>query len=64
MISIHIKDDKDRSIPNTVILARSLTSYISNRHGRFIDCNDLRLEKLLKQESIPYENGLNHYFIE
>lgn len=40
-------------------MAKGFTHYISNRRGKFIQCSDKLLNRMLKIETYPQELGLN-----
>ncbi|CAD8051269.1 unnamed protein product [Paramecium primaurelia] len=45
-------------------MVKSFTHYISNRRGRFIQCNDKLINRMLKLETYPMELGLNSMRLE
>ncbi|CAK62214.1 unnamed protein product (macronuclear) [Paramecium tetraurelia] len=45
-------------------MVKSFTHYISNRKGRFIQCNDKLINRMLKLETYPMELGLNSMRLE
>ncbi|CAD8153458.1 unnamed protein product [Paramecium octaurelia] len=56
----------DQNLPSNekLQMVKSFTHYISNRKGKFIQCNDKLINRMLKLETYPMELGLNSMRLE